>query len=275
MKPSNLFFVLFLGCFINVKAQEIRSIKPFYIGETISIKSAILSEERILNIYLPEGYNKDSSLTYPTIYLLDGSANEDFIHIVGLVQFFNLLTTMPKTIVVGIANIDRKRDLTFPSQIKELKEKYPTTGGSEKFINFIEKELQPFISKNYKVNSSKTLIGQSLGGLLASEILLKKPYLFTNYIIVSPSLWWDDESLLNAAPSLLAKQNDLKLQVYISVGTEGKIMENDTKNLVKALNMAGKKNLKIDFVPLPKENHATILHQSVYEAFKILYPYKE
>ncbi|MDD3005857.1 MAG: alpha/beta hydrolase, partial [Flavobacterium sp.] len=66
--------------------------------------------------------------------VLDGSAHEDFLHVVGLVQFFNLQMKMPKTIVVGIENVDRKRDFTFPTELKELKENYPTTGHSENFI---------------------------------------------------------------------------------------------------------------------------------------------
>ena len=143
------------------------------------------------------------------------------------------------------------------------------------FIEFIEKELQPFIKASYKIKDTSYLIGQSFGGLLATEILLKKPYLFTNYIIVSPSLWWDDESLLKAAPALLTGQTDSKKWVYISVGVEGKEMEESAAGLVKALQNSGKKNMKVDFVPLPKENHATILHNSVYEALKISYPYKE
>ena len=52
-------------------------------------------------------------------------------------------------------------------------------------------------------------------------------------------------------------------------------MEQDAADIAKALQQSGKKNMKVDFVPLPKENHATILHNSVYEALKILYPYKE
>ena len=142
-------------------------------------------------------------------------------------------------------------------------------------VDFLEKELQPYIKANYKINDSSYLIGQSLGGLLATEILLKKPDLFSNYIIVSPSLWWDDQSLLKAATGLLANQADKKNWVYIAVGAEGKEMEEDAAGLILALQSKGKKNLKVDFVPLPKENHATILHNSIYEAFKIFYPYKE
>ncbi len=257
----------------QIKAQSENS-NPFSIGEIKQLDSKILGEKRTLNIYLPNGYDKTDSTSYPVIYLLDGSADEDFIHVVGLVQFFNMAFKMPAAIVVGIANVDRKRDFTFPTLVKELKRDYPTTGGSQKFINFLETELQPFISEMYNTNDQKIIIGQSLGGLLATEILLKKPSLFTNYIITSPSLWWDDESLLQKAPALLAAQSNHQLQVYIAVGSEGKIMERDAKALAETIKKSNKKTLKLDFVSLPTENHATILHQSIYEAFKILYPYK-
>lgn len=259
--------------FAQALQAQTKTTKPFSIGEIAEIQSVVLAEKRILNIYLPDGYNDKEK--YPVIYLLDGSANEDFLHIVGLVQFFNMTFKMPNTIIVGIANIDRKRDFTFTTKLADLKKAYPTTGGSAKFIDFIEKELQPYIKSNYKTNDTSTIIGQSLGGLLATEILLKKPDLFTNYIIISPSLWWDEESLLKEAPTLLASHNDHKRQVYVSVGTEGKVMEQDAAAIAKALQKSGKKNLQVDFVKLPEENHATILHNSVYAALKIRYPNKE
>ncbi|WP_417370760.1 alpha/beta hydrolase [Gelidibacter japonicus] len=248
---------------------------PLTFGEVVSIDSKILSESRTLNIYLPDGYNTADTLKYPVIYLLDGSMNEDFLHIVGLVQFFNLQMNMPKTIVVGIANIDRKRDFTFPTTDRKLKMDYPTTGGSRKFIDFLESEVQPYIKANYPTTNQKMLIGQSLGGLLATEILFKKPTLFTDYIIVSPSLWWDNESLLKDARMFLGAHSKMPANVYVSVGAEGEIMEREAKSLAELLKNSGKPNLNSEFLFLSNENHATILHQSVNDTFKLMYPYKE
>lgn len=248
---------------------------PLVIGEVVTIKSKILSENRSLNIYLPEGYSAQDSLKYPVLYVLDGSMDEDFLHIVGLTQYFNLQYTMPKTIVVGIANIDRKRDFTFPTTDKALKRDYPTTGGSAKFMSFLEKEVQPYINKNYKVSDTKMLIGQSLGGLLATEILLKRMNLFTHYFIISPSLWWDNETLLQDAGAYISAQNDMDVYAYISVGTEGDVMEREAKRLSELLKSSNKKKLKTDFKFLPDENHASILHQSMNEGFKLLYMLKK
>jgi predicted alpha/beta superfamily hydrolase len=174
---------------------------------------------------------------------------------------------------VGIATVDRRRDYTEPSKVPEEQKAFPTSGGSAKFIAFIEKELQPFIQKKFRTTSSKTIIGQSLGGLLATEILLTKPSLFNKYIIVSPSLWWSNANLLQSTVTNWSLTRSDSLQVYIAVGKEGltpgstpRVMEVDANLLfekVKALSP----RIQCYFDYLPNENHATILHQAVNNAF--------
>lgn len=255
--------------------------KPFVLGLIDEIASEQLAEKRTLNIYLPEGYNKNDTIKYPVIYLLDGSADEDFIHVVGLVQFntFSWVNRLPKSIVVGIANTDRRRDFTYPTSIEADKKRNKTAGKSEKFIAFLEKELQPYIERTYKTTKSKTIIGQSLGGLLATEILLKKPTLFTEYIIISPSLWWDNASLLTQPSLLFDESFKHKTDVYIGVGKEGlaptdipHVMEVDANLMVERLKTTKSKNVTVHFDYLPQEDHATISHQAILNAFRLLYP---
>ena len=246
--------------------------KPFVLGLIDVIPSKELGETRTLNIYLPEGYSKDSIATYPVIYLLDGSADEDFIHIAGLVQFANFpwVKLLPKSVVVGIANVDRRRDFTYPTTITKDKKDYPTTGHSQKFIAFIEQELQPYIQKTYSSSPSKTIIGQSLGGLLATEILVKKPTLFNHYVIVSPSLWWNNESLLTTTPAFSKPDFKQNTTVFVAVGKEGKVMEADAYRLVDVLKKGTLGTIKTNFHYFADENHATIFHLAVYKAFEKL-----
>ncbi|MBK8497814.1 MAG: alpha/beta hydrolase [Flavobacteriales bacterium] len=177
--------------------------EPFVFGEVRTSRSAVLHQDRTLNVYLPDGYSPDSATTYPVIYVLDGSANEDFPHIAGLAQYMNMYDLLPKSIVVGIANMDRKHDFTHPTRNDSDKVWVPNSGGSENFIKFIGDELQPFVEKTYKTNGTRTIIGQSLGGLLATEILLMRQELFDHYILVSPSLWWDNGMLADSAAAIL------------------------------------------------------------------------
>ena len=270
-------FFMTIG-FSSAEGQNVlkeSSKNPLTIGEVVKINSKILSESRTLNIHLPDGYKAEDTLKYPVIYVLDGGIDEDFIHIVGLVNFFKLHMNMPKSIVVGVANVDRKRDFTFPTIDKKLRKDFPTTGGSKNFISFLEDEVQPYINAKYSTNIQKTLIGQSLGGLVATEILLKKPTMFTDYIIISPSLWWDNETLLQDAKMFLGAHKKMPVNVYVAVGAEGEIMEREAKSLADLLKNSGKENLKTEFLFLSNENNATILHQGVNNIFKLMFPYQK
>lgn len=275
------FFATLTFSQVNNVVPADKSPKPFVLGLIEELQSTELGEKRILNIYLPEGYNSDDTTKYPVVYLLDGSADEDFIHIVGLFQFNNFpwIDRVPKSIIVGIANVDRRRDFTYPTTIEADKKKYPTTGKSERFIHFIEKELQPYLDKKYRTNASKTIIGQSLGGLLATEILLKRPILFNKYIIISPSLWWDNGSLLDMPSEMLKESFTQKTDIYIGVGKEGltpsetpRVMEVDANLLAEKLKNTKRKNITVYFDYLPQEDHATVTHQAVFNALRLLYP---
>ncbi|MEZ4935094.1 MAG: alpha/beta hydrolase-fold protein, partial [Saprospiraceae bacterium] len=132
----SIFLVLVVSHFATAQeadgASSSKKIFPFGVIE--EFYSQAIGEQRVLNIYLPDGYHPDSSATYPVVYVLDGSAHEDFPHIAGLVQFLNMYDLMPKSIVVGIANVNRYRDFTFPSKVKEDIEINPANGGAEKFL---------------------------------------------------------------------------------------------------------------------------------------------
>lgn len=284
MKTFIIFILTFFTTFTfaqSNKSKPAESTKPFVLGVIEEIQSVELGEKRTLNIYLPEGYKQNDTTKYPVIYLLDGSADEDFIHVVGIVQFnnFEWINRVPKSIVVGIASVDRRRDFTYPTTVEADKKRFPTTGHSDKFIAFIEKELQPYIDKKYKTSSSRTIIGQSLGGLLATEILFKKPNLFNKYIIISPSLWWDNGSLLNLAPAILQENYSQQIDIYIGVGKEGltptdppHVMEVDANLLAEKIKSTKSKNVITYFDYLPQEDHATISHQAIFNAFRMLYP---
>lgn len=273
-----LYLIAFFLLFAQFAHAQKNAAKPFILGETIELKSKILSEKRILNIYLPEGYNESDTTRYPVVYLLDGAADEDFIHVVGLYQFnnFSWINRVPKSIVVGIANVDRKRDFTFPTSMASQKKMLPSSGKSARFISFLENELQAFIEKNYRCSGFKSLIGQSLAGLFATEVLLTKPELFDHYMIISPSIWWNNASILSKdIPSGISKVS----AVYIGVGKEGvtpgenpRVMEVDANLLADKIRNSSNKNLKVYFDYLPEENHATVTHQALFNALRLLYP---
>lgn len=272
-------FALLLLSF-SVLAQQGQ---PLSFGRTVKLESAVLNETRTINIYLPDDYNPKDSAGYAVIYLPDGGAEEDFFHVAGIVRFNNQpwVNRFPKSIVVGIENTNRRRDFTFPvenldfvSKMGFKKEQFSAYGGSSKYIAFLEKELQPFIDSGYRTNSHKTIIGESLAGLLATEILLKHIHLFNTYIIITPSLWWGGEELLKSVPALLPVDSTGKVSVYVGACNreEDKVMYEDALTLSNILKKQKGTWLNHVYDYLPDEYHATVMHQAVYNAFKLLYP---
>lgn len=281
---KKVFYIFIFLLFVNSSfAQITDNGQPIVLGITEKLKSTELNETRTINIYLPEGYDKNNSTRYPVIYILDGGIEEDFIHITGIVRYNtqSWIARFPKSIVVGIENTNRKRDFTFSVPNLDFVEKtgfkkknFPQYGGADKYIAFLEKELQPYIDKKFNTDNHKTVIGESLAGLLATEILLKHRNLFDSYIIIAPSLWWGDQSLLAEAPNLLKAKDNKPVQVYIVAcdKEEDKTMYDVAVSLSETLKQNGGNNTKVYYDYVQNEIHTTIIHQAVYNAFKAFYP---
>lgn len=215
-------------------------------------------------------------MRYPVIYLLDGAINEDFLHVAGLVQYssFSWIGWLKPSIVVGITTSNRRRDFTFPSLTSCKMEGFEACGGSAAYTRFIAKEVIPYIKNTFRTSGPTTIIGESLGGLLTTEILLSQPQLFDRYIIISPSLWWDNGSMLKRSANLLAAKK-YATDIYLAVGKEGqtpgpapRLMEDDVRGLRDIINNIRGAHIHLTFDYLPNENHATIAHQAILNAFR-------
>ncbi|CAG5081543.1 alpha/beta hydrolase [Parvicella tangerina] len=260
-----LFIAFFILSFQFNGLAQATKVSTLGIGEQCSFHSKILDEDRTLNVYLPDGYHPDSLQNYPVIYLLDGSMHEDMLHISGLVQFcsYSWINLIPECIVVGIANVNRYRDFTHIPENKEYLKSDPRRGGASKFIAFLENEVIPYVDHRYKTNKHRGLIGQSLGGLIATQFLIEKPQLFNHFFIVSPSLWYDDERLLSRDFSDLSHIES----IYIAVGNEGKIMKRVAKKLFKKVK-TNENNISLTYKYFNEYDHGDVLHHAIYEGFK-------
>lgn len=182
------------------------------IGSIDTIASKILHEKRPVWIYKPENF--DLQKKYPVIYLLDGDWH--FVSVVGMLQqlsYINGNTICPEMIVVGIPVKDRFRDMT-PSCDSVVSK---TSGGYNKFISFISKELIPYINSSYPVAPYKIFIGHSLGGLTAMNTLIKFPDLSNSYVAIDPSMWWDNQISLKEARNILLTHKFENKRLFLAI----------------------------------------------------------
>jgi uncharacterized protein len=208
MKKVSL-IIFFATITFAAKAQNEESI---LLGKKITIFSSILKENRKIWIYNPDltATSPIAIKHYPVVYVLDGDAH--FLSTVGMIQQLsqaNGNTILPEMIVVGIENTDRLRDLTPSLTASDSKDK------ANPFVNFLASELIPYVDKNYNTAPYRLLVGHSLGGLTAIDILTNFPKYFNAYIAIDPSMWYDNEKFLNNTISQIPNKNLQGTRLFI------------------------------------------------------------
>ena len=245
---------------------------PIIIGQSYRLPSAIMGEAREINVWLPPGYG-ETDQTYPVLVVLDGGVGQDFHHISGLAQLGTVNGTTRDVIVVGIASVDRRRELALPSDDPDLIAAYPTQGHSQQFRDHLWREVLPWIDANFSTDGHRTLMGESLGGLFVVETFLKAPELFDAYVAVSPSLWWDGGRLARQSGAHLRDHSNEPRTLLLYLGDEGELMEAPMAVLLHALAGHAMPGLVWTYRPRPADTHATIYHGAALDAFRSLYSY--
>ncbi len=193
---------------------------PYEAPERLVIKSRVLGEERVIFVRTLPGYARGNE-RFPVLHMTDA---ETHIEQAGAtVAFLASNARMPEMIVVGIANTDRTRDLT-PTHVEQLPNNpslcWPTSGGADKFLKFVETELIPFVESKYRTQPYRMFAGHSLGGLFAVHTLVTRPELFNAYIAASPALQWDNFLLVGRAKEFFETRRELNRTLFVSLAAE-------------------------------------------------------
>jgi predicted alpha/beta superfamily hydrolase len=234
------FFILLTLALLLVHARA--QIKT---GRTDTVFSKILGETRRTLVYLPSSYGDTyfSPRRYPVLYLLDGDSHFNSVSsIVEALSEHRGPMDFPELIIVAIPNTDRIRDLTPTHVTHDLNPQSDSaslsrTGGGEKFLQFIGRELMPHIDSAYRTAPYKIFEGHSLGGLLVVYTFLHHTSLFNAYVALDPSMFWDEKKLLLQAKDIL-KENKfdgralyLGIADNLAVGKDTSTIWSDTSNL--------------------------------------------
>ena len=231
------------------------------IGTKHSMYSSTLDEERSYWVSLPDSYNDTnaSHKKYPVLVLLDG--NIHFKSISGMVNYMSSdryrSYKIPEMIIVGIINVDRRRDYT-PDKIITTQKN--NSGGGDKFLSFLEKELLPKIEGHYRTEPYRILFGHSLGGLLATHSYMKEISSFNSFIAVDPSFGtWDSETMDRKLDSLTP--NSFNRYLFIATANWGKRnFRNRDRHIrfFEGLHSKSKDNFPSTLAYYENENHASV-----------------
>ena len=215
-----------------------------------SIISKALGEERTVLVRVPFGYER-STQKFPVAVMLDAHAPQNGMT-GSIIESQAAAGVMPEMILVGIQNTNRTRDLT-PTRTER-----PDSGGTDKFLDFIETELLPFVEKNYRTEPYRVFLGHSLGGLTVVYTMITRPHLFGGYVAASPVLNWDNDLVIKKSEELFKANKKFRKSLFISLGNEPELTAgfNSYKDLLRKSAPDG---LDADFEHWTDEDHGSIV----------------
>ena len=165
-----------------------------------------------IRVGLPANYNPAVE-KYATIYVLDGK--EIFGFVANRCQEIADQYALKNVLVVSIGyGKDRSIDYT-PTRVSSV------TGGAPQFLNFIETQLIPKMELDYHADTgrnNRVILGHSYGGLFGAYAFTVNNKVFGNYIMLSPSLWFDNYVLLQMEKDNRANNKINKQLVFMGIG---------------------------------------------------------
>lgn len=202
-------FPLVLLTSISFSQAQLQS-DDIIIGNSYKLVSEILKEEVAISVSVPKNY-KVTEQKYPVLYVLD--AQWFFIHGLSIRSDFterNGPMVTPEFIVVGIITDNSKRwdwSIEKPSL----------------FLDFMEQELFPMVSKNFRTSNERILFGwETTGGFVVNSIR-RRSEMFSGYIAASPAPLYGTyfrnlESEYLEFENFLEKNKDLDKFLFIGEG---------------------------------------------------------
>ncbi len=234
VEVCSIIVILIIALFGSSRADADEPLFYFPKMKTHQIKSDAIDQTYEIHVLQPVS-KKNGSERFPVLYMTDANAGIPFEQVTRSMQAAG---EIPRFIVVGIGYpVDtvygslnlRQRDLT-PTEaerdgygfalegIEKLKSG-KTSGGADAFLRFIQEQVKPFIDENYNTTPDENAyFGHSLGGLFGLYVLFNEPKTFNRYILGSPAIWWDDETILSDAEKFLETNKSVKARVYMAAG---------------------------------------------------------
>ena len=280
-----LALILVLIFSLAARAQSTEYTPASYqMGEVRSLHSEALGRSYDLFVKLPPGYQaaENASNRYPVIYIND--PYYCWVTAVGVVQVPFYKGGYEKAILVGLSYAkgeggvpSRTRDMT-PSKDNSWRLE---TGGARDYLTLFKDEIIPFVEKTYRADSDRRiLIGHSFGGLFGVYALIEEPGLFHDYVLTSPSLWFDNQVMFELEEKAAKAGRNLSGRVYFATGETETPANGVTRNnmvgqqkaFAKRLRSRGYKGLEVRDEIVEEGTHLSTFPIGLTRALRWLLP---
>ncbi|MEP3210180.1 MAG: alpha/beta hydrolase-fold protein [Maribacter sp.] len=252
MHTRILIAIFICSCCCKTFAQHSR--EDHIVGSTISMQSQVLNDERVLQIFLPDGY-ANSDTKYPVLYVLDGQRY--FLHAVSLQKSFVEFEQTPEFIVVGITKNPSDRNRNYSTN-------------SQQYRDYIKTEVIDYVNTEFRTSETRMLFGWAYAGGFVIETMTKAPDLFEAYIAASP---FPVKEKIRIVDSLLEENPKFNKQLYFTSGTNEGVVKDGTDELSRLLRNKAPKTMRWTFAELEGEEHRSTPFTTLYHGLKKYFNY--
>ncbi len=244
-------------------------------SERRELASDIVDEVFKLHVYFPRGYAEMTD-SLPVVYLLD--AEYSFGAVAYAIRRLVKDSLISPVLLVGVAyeapydEYYRRRERDFTPTAADLDD-FPSAGEAGSFALFLRQELVPFINGTYRVDpNDRTLVGLSFSGLFSTYLLFTESELFSRYVIVSPSLWWDHGIVFRYESDYRSGNEVLAARVYLAAGEQdGRNILSDLRRMQAVLAARRYQGLEYRVKLFPEETHRTVFPLAVSHGLRFVF----
>jgi predicted alpha/beta superfamily hydrolase len=200
------------------------AVRPGRLEHIADFKSAVLDSARHMTIYLPAGYDDRTDHRYPVLFMHDGQNLFEGHRAFIPGQHWRLSEAADAAIgersaepmiIVGIDNGGAAR----ADEYTPTRDAKKNAGGrAADHARMLIEEIKPRIDERYRTMTGRAGTaagGSSLGGLVSLYLGLAHPRTFGGIAAMSPSVWWDDQVILQDVDRFEAAE---KPRIWVDTG---------------------------------------------------------
>lgn len=212
-----------------------RRVPPEEFRHFVNFNSAHVKRKRDIVVWLPPGYDKETSRRYPVLYMHDGLTVFAEWRLDETAKALIASKEIEPLIIVMVPN-GGSQEARFEEYTPTRPAQAPAGGKADAYGRMLAEELKPFIDSEFRTltDAANTgLGGASLGGLVSLYLGLKQPAVFGRLAVMSPSVWWDSRVILRNVQKLDGRT---PARIWLDIGTgEGRGSVDNVKELRNAL----------------------------------------
>ncbi len=249
--------LLYVSVFSQAAEPRAASVAAPSRFETFGVALPTLGAERTVRVYLPRDYTRCEGCRYPVVYFMDGQnvfdAATSYAGEWGADEVLDDLLKKHDLAVIAVG-IDHGGE----ARMQELSvwknpEFAPAKG--EAYLSDVIGTVKPAIDARYRTRpeaDSTTIVGSSMGGLMAHAAVMRHPEVFSRALVFSPSYWFSPAIAEETTRSPLKAGQ----RVYIYVGAaEGDNMMSDAQAMSDRWKATLPEGADVQFVAAENAEH--------------------